>query len=224
MKRFTILPLLILAAFPLHAEGKEDDNSNNYRPRSKSPTVGMGVGMSVPSSGLDTYILRIRVNPNLMIEPMINAGKTTTDTTTTITTPSVDDPEKTETTDSLSSTESSWVGGGLSIRYRIVKRGNTDIQALGGAGYVETESTTTIKDFSGTQISTSTSLSANIGIGMENFFAPKWSAGFDVTTAIYNQSTSAYTPIDPLVEDITSTTGSGNLFSPSFRLMLAHYF
>ena len=235
MKRLCMLPLVLLAVSPLTADAKpkgkkepQKANPNNYRPRNQGTTFGMGVGMSVPSSGLDTYIFRIRANPNLTIEPMINTGKTTSETTTTTTTPEVDDTGAetgdTTSTNTSSTTEASWFGGGVTVRYRVAKRGNTDVQALAGAGYVQTDSETTVQDVAGSDLETSTSLSANIGLGMESFFAPKWSAGVDVTTAIYNQGSSTTNPLDPLTENITSTTGTGNLFSPSFRLMLTHYF
>lgn len=235
MKRIVMLSAILIAGLPMIAEAKpkgnkgaKKENPNNYRPRNNGPTYGMGVGMSVPSNGLDTYIFRVRVNPSLTIEPMVNIGKTTAETTTTITTPEVDEDGaetgNTTSSDSKSTTNSSWVGGGLSVRYRIAKRGNTDLQVLGGAGYLKTDSDMTIQDVDGTETETSTSLSANVGVGMENFFAPKWSAGVDITTPIYNQVTSTSNPIDPVVDNIVSTTGTGNLFSPSFRLMLTHYF
>ena len=94
MKRIAILSAILFAGFPLVAEAKKNDgqkaNPNNYRPRSKGATYGMGVGMSVPSDGLDTYIFRVRMNPNLTIEPMLNIGQSTAETTTTFTTAEID--------------------------------------------------------------------------------------------------------------------------------------
>lgn len=226
MKKIIILSALILASLPITAEA--ETNTNNFRPRAKGLTFGLGVGMSVPSSGLDTYIYRLRVNPKLTIEPMLNIGKTTSEDSITTTMPKLDDAgaptEETTTSTSVTNTAMNWLGGGVSLRYRVAKRGNTDVQAIGGVGYLKMDSETSIEGITGSSIEESTSLSANVGVGMENFFAPKWSAGVDVTTPIYSQSTSSSTPVDTLLETTSTGTGTGTLLSPSFRLMLTHYF
>ena len=64
--------------------------------------------------------------------------------------------------------------------------------------------------------SSGNSMVANLGLGMESFFAPKWSAGFDVTTPIYQNTTSTATS--------TTSESVGMAFAPSFKIMLAHYF
>ena len=225
MKKIVIFASLILASFPITAEAE----ANNFRPRAKGLTFGLGVGVSVPSDQLDTYIYRLRVNPKLTVEPMINIGKTTTENRS-ITTMNSIDPDtfeetgETETSELVTNTATNWLGAGLSLRYRVAKRGNTDVQAIVGAGYLKTEAETSIEGITGSTDETSTSLSGNIGVGMENFFAPKWSAGVDVTTPIYNQVTMASTPVDNLTAPIENSTGTGTLLSPSFRLMLTHYF
>lgn len=227
MKKIIILSALILASLPITAEAEA--NANNFRPRAKGLTFGLGVGMSVPSSGLDTYIYRLRVNPKLTIEPMLNIGKTTSEDSITTTMNEIDpdtgdETGSTTTSTSVTNIAMNWLGGGVSLRYRVAKRGNTDVQAIGGVGYLKMDSETSIEGITGSSIEESTSLSANVGVGMENFFAPKWSAGVDVTTPIYSQSTSSSTPVDTLLETTSTGTGTGTLLSPSFRLMLTHYF
>lgn len=229
MKKIIILSALILAILPITAEAEAEANANNFRPRAKGLTFGLGVGMSVPSSGLDTYIYRLRVNPKLTIEPMLNIGKTTSEDSITTTMNEIDpdtgdETGSTTTSKSVTNTAINWLGGGVSLRYRVAKRGNTDVQAIGGVGYLKIDSEKSTEGITGSSTETSTSLSANVGVGMESFFAPKWSAGVDVTTPIYSQSTSSSTPVDTLAAPISSSTGTGNLLSPSFRLMLTHYF
>ena len=222
MKKVTLLSALVLGVLPLQANAEAE----NFRPTTKTgPTFGLGVGMSVPSSGLDTYIYRIRPNANLMIEPMLNIGKASSEVTTSTETDVLDDDGiptgETETTSSTTETTDSWIGGGLQVRYRIAKRGNTDFQAMGGVGYVQNTLEESIEGVDGSSEEESSSLSVNLGAGVESFFAPKWSAGIDVSTPVYTQVTSDTTPAVGAGEN-----GTGNViaFSPTFRLMLTHYF
>ena len=102
------------------------------------------------------------------------------------------------------------------MRYRVGRHGNTDLNAIAGVGYVQFDSETSVEGVQGKVQSSGDSMVANLGVGMESFFAPKWSAGFDVTTPIYQTTNSS----------ATSTTSEvvGMAFAPSFKIMLAHYF
>lgn len=222
MKKSLLISALVLGSYPLQAFAE----TPNYRPGTKNgPTFGFGVGTSVPSSGLDTYIYRIRLNPNMTIEPMLNIGSATSEVSTTTMTDVLDEngipTGETEATTSITETSNSWWGGGLHIRYRLAKKGNTDFQTIVGAGYVQTSSEESIQGVDGTDTEENSSLSVNLGAGLESYFAPKWSAGFDVTTAVYSQITSETNPSSGANEE---GTGSVMAFSPTFRLMLTHYF
>ena len=77
MKKTILLTALGMSAFSVQAEAAD------FRPVHKTPTFGLGVGMSVPSSGLDTYVYRVRINADIMIEPMVNLGSATSEETAT---------------------------------------------------------------------------------------------------------------------------------------------
>ena len=184
----------------------------NLRPDPGRTTLGLGVGMSVPSEQLDTFIFRIRVNPNFTLEPMVNMTQISTSETTTI----VDATDPSISTSTVTNTDMSTMGGGLSMRYRVGRHGNTDLNAIAGVGYVQFDSETSVEGVQGKVQSSGDSMVANLGLGMESFFAPKWSAGFDVTTPIYQTTNSSATS--------TTSEAVGMAFAPSFKIMLAHYF
>ncbi len=184
----------------------------NHRPDPNRASLGFGVGMSVPSDQLDTFILRIRVNPNFTLEPMVNMMQMSTAETTTI----VDATDPTISTSTTSNTDLSTLGGGLAMRYRVGRHGNTDLNAIAGIGYAEFSSETSIDGQSGKTTSSGSSTAANLGLGMESFFAPRWSAGFDVTTPVYQTTSSQGTS--------TESISTSMAFAPSFKIMLAHYF
>jgi hypothetical protein len=204
----------------------------DFRPVHKTPTFGLGVGMSVPSSGLDTYVYRIRINADIMVEPMVNLGSATSEETATTEQQALDadgNPEVDsdgnpvmENVNTVTEIENSWIGGGVHVRYRFAHRGNTDFQAIGGVGYVSNTTETSVQDVEGIDEEGTSSLSANLGVGLESFFASKWSAGVDVTTPIYTQMKSNVNPSG--TGNNTVTVMGVTAFSPSFRLMLTHYY
>ena len=73
----SLVSLVGLSLFSSVAEAKPqaNNNPNNFRPRAEGPTLGLGVGMSVPSDSLDIFALRIRMNPNLIIEDQLQTLK-----------------------------------------------------------------------------------------------------------------------------------------------------
>lgn len=238
MQKLVLLSLSTLAlTFSGVAEAKKPKNAddqnnadhpNNFRPK-KNPTLGLGVGISVPSNQLDTFILRARISPDLTLEPMLNFGSMTGVSTSTITMDEIDPATgastgNTTTSSTTTTSDTSWMGAGLGVRYRVAKRGNTDLQGLLGAGYGKQTTEDKTDGVQGKNTSESSTMSLNVGLGMENFFAPKWSAGFDVTTPVYTTLTGTTTPIDTSVTAKTETDGTSKAFSPSFRLMLTHYF
>ena len=188
------------------------NKQTNLRPDPARTTLGLGVGMSVPSEQLDTFILRVRVNPNFTLEPMVNMTQMSTSESTTI----IDATGPSISTTTVTNTDVSTMGGGLSMRYRVGRHGNTDLNAIAGVGYVQFDSETSVEGVQGKVESSGDSMVANLGLGMESFFAPKWSAGFDVTTPIYQKTNSTATS--------TSSESVGMAFAPSFKIMLAHYF
>ena len=227
-----VFPAMIFSMlFGSFAEAKpnQNNNPNNYRPRAEGATLGLGVGVSVPSDSLDTYALRIRMNPNLIIEPMLHytqySGTETSITTMDEIDPASGDPTGETTTSSLTTTtDFSSLGAGLGMRYRIGRRGNTDLQAIGGVGYVNASSSSKVNGVDGSDQLETTSIAVNAGIGVENFFAPKWSAGFDLTTPVYQTNSTSSTPADVLESATTTGETSGVALSPSLRIMLVHYF
>ena len=166
-----------------------------------------------------------------MIEPMLTAGSTTTETTTNTEQQSTDengipltDDDGNPILETISTTtenNSSFLGGGLHLRYRVAKRHNTDFQVIAGVGYVRNTTEETVAGVQGSEEEEASSLSANLGAGVESFFAPKWSAGIDVTTPLYTQIASS-TSTNGVENDNGTATGLG--FTPTFRLMLTHYF
>lgn len=210
---FGIFALSLLTINTASAKPKLMKGKNaNFRPDPNRTTLGLGVGMSVPSEQLDTFIFRVRVNPNFTLEPMVNMTQMSTTETTTI----VDATDPSISSSTVTNTDLSTMGGGLSMRYRVGRSGNTDLNAIAGVGYVQFDSETSVEGVAGKAQSSGDSMAANIGLGMESFFAPKWSAGFDVTTPIYQSTNSTAT---------SSTSQSvGMAFAPSFKIMLAHYF
>ena len=211
------------------AKPKQDNNPNNYRPRAKGPTLGLGVGVSVPSDQLDTFILRIRMNSNLTIEPMVNYNQYSSVDDTTSTLNEIDPDTGLETGDTITSTtvvntDLNSLGGGLMMRYRFGKRGNTDLTAIGGVGYIQYTTETSTDGVDGKDVESGNTMSVHTGLGMENFFAPKWSAGFDVTTPIYQTGHTESIPRDALSEPTVTADTTGLSFAPTFRIMLAHYF
>ena len=196
------------------AFAKEDQAADfqNFRPSPQGKTVGMGVGITVPSDKLDTFILRVRMSPTLTLEPMLNYSSMSSSDTQ-----KIEDPtDATKTIDTTTTTDFSSMGGGLSMRYRVGKHGNTDLNAIAGVGYVQYSSESKIEGVEGKSTATGSSTVANIGLGMESFIAPKWSAGFDATTPIYAMSSGA--------SDTAESSSTSMAFAPTFRLMLAHYF
>lgn len=230
MKHLLLLTSLTLLTLSQPAfAGKKDkepaDNANNFRPK-PNPTLGLGVGQTVGAGQLDTYTLRVRMNPNLMIEPMLMAGKaSSTMTETTVTNeidPNTGAATGNQTTESSeTTTDTSWMGGNLGVRYRIARRGNTDVAFLGNVAYAKGNAESKTQGVTETDTYTQSGLGANIGVGMESFFAPKWSAGFDLTTSIYSTSTSNGVTMSG---DKSDATGTSNAFNPTMRLMLVHYF
>lgn len=204
------LSLLTLNSADAKPKGKK--KQMNYRPDANRPTLGLGVGMSVPSEQLDTFILRVRINPNFTLEPMINLTQMSSSETTTIT--DATDPSISSST--TTNTDMSTMGGGLAMRYRIGRHGTTDMNAIAGLGYATYTSETSVEGVTGKTVTTGEATVANLGLGMESFFAPRWSAGFDVTTPIYQTSTSEATS--------TESMSTGMALAPSFKIMLAHYF
>ena len=211
-----ILGICALSIFTLNtAEAKpvlKKSKQANFRPDPKRTTLGLGVGVSVPSEQLDTFIFRLRINPNFTLEPMVNMTQMSTSETTTI----VDATDSSITTTTVTSTDMSTMGAGLSMRYRVGRHGNTDLNAIAGVGYVQYDSESSIEGVQGKTSNSGDSMAANLGLGMESFFAPKWSAGFDVTTPIYQTTSSTATS--------TTSESVGMAFAPSFKIMLAHYF
>ena len=211
-----ILGLCALSFFTVNSAEAKPNLKNakqaNLRPDPARTTLGLGVGMSVPSEQLDTFILRVRINPNFTLEPMVNMTQMSTSETTTI----IDATDPSISTTTVTNTDVSTMGGGLSMRYRIGRHENTDLNAIAGIGYVQFDSENSVEGVQGKVESSGDSMVANLGLGMESFFAPKWSAGFDVTTPIYQNTTSTATSI--------SSESVGMAFAPSFKIMLAHYF
>lgn len=227
----SLVPLVFLSVlYSSTADAKpQDNNPNNYRPRAEGPTLGLGVGMSVPSDSLDVFALRIRMNPNFIIEPMLHYSQFSGMETTTTTMEEIDPASgnatgNTTTSSTTSTTNFNSLGGGLSMRYRFGRRGNTDLQAIGGVGYVQASSESSVNGIPGADVMETTSMAVNAGIGIENFFAPKWSAGFDLTTPLYQTTQNSTTPADELESTINSGESSGITLSPSVRIMLVHYF
>ncbi len=232
MKPQTLIALCSISlSFTNAADAKpiEKVNPKNFRPRATGPTLGLGVGVSVPSDQLDTFILRIRMNENLTIELMINYNQFSSSEET-ISTFEETDPEtgeelgNTTTSSTVVNTDLSSLGGGLMMRYRFGKRGNTDLNAIAGIGYLQYSTETTTEGVQGKDLDSGSTLSVNAGMGMENYFAPKWSAGFDVTTPVYQNGITSNTPRDSITESTVSSTTTGLSFAPTFRIMLAHYF
>lgn len=186
--------------------------ANNFRPEANRTTLGLGVGVSVPSEQLDTFILRVRINPNFTLEPMVSLMQMSSSETTTL----VDATDPSISTSTTSNTDLSTLGGGLAMRYRVGRHGNTDLNAIAGVGYASYTSENTIDGVQGNTTTSGSSTVANLGLGMENFFAPRWSAGFDLTTPIYQTTTSTATSTDGLSTSMA--------LAPSFKIMLAHYF
>lgn len=212
-KVFGLCALSMFALNSAEAQPKlKIGKKTNLRPDKSMTTLGLGVGMSVPSEQLDTFILRIRVNPNFTLEPMVNLTQISTSETTTI----IDATDPSISTTTVTNTDVSTMGGGLSMRYRVGRHDNTDLNAIAGVGYVQFNSETSVEGVQGKVQSSGNSMVANLGLGMESFFAPKWSAGFDVTTPIYQTTNSTATS--------TSSETVGMAFAPSFKIMLAHYF
>jgi len=211
-----VLGLCALSMFTLNAaEAKpilKKNKQTNFRPDPKRTTLGLGVGVSVPSEQLDTFIFRLRINPNFTLEPMVNMTQMSTSETTTI----VDATDSSLSTTTVTNTDMSTMGAGLSMRYRVGRHGNTDLNAIAGVGYVQYDSESSIEGVQGKTSNSGDSMAANLGLGMESFFAPKWSAGFDVTTPIYQTTNSTSTS--------TTSESVGMAFAPSFKIMLAHYF
>lgn len=227
---FHVMALALAFSPIVEAKPKAPDNNpNNFRPRAEGPTLGLGVGMSVPSESLDIYALRVRMNPNLIIEPMLHYSKLSASEVATTTMEEIDpasgDPTgDTTTSESTTNTDFSSLGGGLTMRYRFGRRGNTDLQAIGGVGYVQAGSESRTVGIEGSNIMGTTSMAVNAGVGVENFFAPKWSAGFDMTTPLYQVTQSTSTPADVMDSPITTSETSGIAISPTLRIMLVHYF
>ena len=212
-KFFGLCALSLFALNSAEAQPKlKIGKQTNMRPDKSMTTLGLGVGMSVPSEQLDTFILRVRINPNFTLEPMVNLTQLSTSETTTI----IDATDPSISTTTVTNTDVSTMGGGLSMRYRVGRHDNTDLNAIAGIGYVQFDSETSVEGVQGKVESSGSSMVANLGLGMESFFAPKWSAGFDVTTPIYQTTNSTATS--------TSSKTVGMAFAPSFKIMLAHYF
>ena len=208
-----ICTLSLFAINGAEAKPKQKNGQQaNFRPEPGRTTLGLGVGMSVPSEQLDTFILRVRINPNFTLEPMVNMTQLSTSETVTI----VDATDPSISTSTVTNTDMSTMGGGLSMRYRVGRHGNTDLNAIAGVGYVQFDSESSVEGVQGKVQSSGSSMVANLGLGMESFFAPKWSAGFDVTTPVYQTTNSSATS--------TTSDSVGMAFAPSFKIMLAHYF
>ena len=212
-KIFGLCVLSVLTLNTAEAQPKlKTPKKSNFRPDKSMTTIGLGVGMSVPSEQLDTFILRIRINPNFTLEPMVNLTQISTSETTII----IDASDSSISNETVTNTDVSTMGGGLSMRYRVGRHDNTDLNAIAGLGYVQFDSETSVEGVQGKVESSGNSMVANLGLGMESFFAPKWSAGFDVTTPVYQTTNSTATS--------TSSETVGMAFAPSFKIMLAHYF
>ena len=113
----------------------------------------------------------------------------------------VDASDPSISTSTVTNTDMSTMGGGLSMRYRVGRHGNTDLNAIAGVGYVQFDSESSVEGVQGKVQSSGSSMVANLGLGMESFFAPKWSAGFDVTTPVYQTTNSSATSRNPPCSD-----------------------
>ena len=137
--------------------------------------------MSV-SEQLDTFILRIRVNPNFTLEPVVNMTQMSTSETTTI----IDATDPSISTTTVTNTDVSTIGGGPQYAISHWTPRKYRLNAIAGVGYVQFDSETSVEGVKGKVESSGDSMVANLGLGMESFFAPKWSAGFDVTAHLPN--------------------------------------
>ena len=202
----------IIALAPMTAAAEELRPGNN--------TFGFGVGMTFPSDGmqLNTMAWRLRLNNKLTIEPMF--GYNQTESSSAVSSAVVDDDgeESTEIVTTVAGT--STLDGSLNVRYNLLERGPTDFYLLGGVGYAQYSTDTSVEGSEELLEERGSILAVSVGAGLEGFVAPKWSAGIDLFTPVYTMVNGTTTGGDEDKEE----SGSAISVDPTFRLMLTHYF
>ena len=116
--------------------------------------------------------------------------------------------------------QTSTIDGSLNVRYNVLARGQTDFYLLGGFGYAQYSTDTSVEDTDELLEERGNILAVSVGAGLEGFIASKWSAGIDLFTPVYTtvNGTTAGGGEDK------EESGSAISVDPTFRLMLTHYF
>jgi len=202
--------LFILAA--LMASTTAFAKKKNQRPDPMS--VGIGAGLSVPSSpiGIDVGSVRVRLTDQITIEPSI-----------TYTSDKTDSKVKVSDNSSTSSTTSSTTGLDALVRYTLADNGPVDFQLLGGLGYGSGKSEV---DPDGKDNNTTTEASGgtlDLGIGLETFFKGHYSLSADALTRMYYSQKSSQTDEAGDTTIDSETSGFALPLDPTIRVMFHVY-
>ena len=215
MRSILVLLPVILTALPAQAA------------RPEIPSVGVGVGVSVPSApiGLNAASVRFRLSSKFAVEPMVVVRNASTKE-------AHDAEDNDGDTTSVSTTTTPEFGA----QARIIagRRGPVDLNALIGAGISNSTSRQRVEfgdpelDEPTYEPSSATSVNLSAGLGVEAFLKQQWSVGMDANVPLVGVTSRATpsTPTDPDNDDIDrqSSTSLNLGWAPRVTVFTHIYF
>lgn len=216
MKRNTrhALPLALatlLWSFGSAAHAQADDP--DLRPA--TPSLGIGVGVTVPSAplGINTASLRIRINTAVAIEPALEWTRVT-----------VEQDQDSGGATSSSTSESTSLDFEINGRFAVATRGAVDLEVLGGLAFGTSDSEDDPEGPSNTQTSSGSDVGLQVGVGLEAFRGEHWSCSLDGLGRLVSVSKSHTENEGNDSSTDSKTTAISLPLDPTVRAMVHLYF
>ena len=177
--------------------------AGDAKKRPEGPTFGLGAGLSVPASSFAPTVgsLRIRFSDDFTLEPGVGYAGVMTE------------PERGD------ETSSSSMSVGTQARYRFANKGRVDALAIGGAGYLQVNSTVEPQRGAET-VDNNSALYLDAGLALDYWIHPHWSVSMDGSLLGVIQSTREYGANNTQEDE---TTAFGISSAPSMRVMVHCY-
>jgi Outer membrane protein beta-barrel domain len=192
-----------------HAQSDDPD----LRPA--TPSLGIGAGVTVPSTplGINTASLRIRVNEAVAIEPALGWTRVT-----------VEEKQDSGGTSSNSTSESTSLDFELNGRFAVATRGAVDLEVLGGLAFGTSDSEVDPEGPSNTQTSSGSSVGLQVGVGLEAFRGEHWSCSLDGLARLASVTKSQTENEGSDSSTDSKTTAISLPLDPTVRAMVHLYF
>lgn len=184
-----------------------------YRPL--PPTIGIGLGVTVPSSplGINTASARLRVADAMTLEPTLGFRLVRGGTTTEV---------GTESTETRTTDQEIFVG--TNLRYHFNMAGRADAVALVGAGVDLDTTTLDPEGASNDTITRSTTFQTHWGLGVEYFVNENWSVSADAMNPLLALGTTSVDDEGSTTETTSTSLTVAAMWRPTVRMMAHLYF